>query len=135
MRPLSHPSRISPARPATADSHIAQNPTHFFDIAVARSGDKGSSATIGIIARSSEHWNFLQTWLTVERVSKFFSPLKIDAVDRFELPNLGALNFVVHGALRQGLRTDAQGKALGQILLEMPLPSNFALSTSHAESE
>jgi hypothetical protein len=46
----------------------------------------------------------------------------IESVERFELPNLEALNFVIRGALRRNLRIDAQGKALGQILLEMPLP-------------
>jgi hypothetical protein len=132
---VSHSISMQVTRSASADCKIDANPIHLFDIAIARSGDKGSSATIGIIARSNEHWKFLQTWLTAERVSNFLSPLRIDAVDRFELPNLSALNFVVHGALRQGLRTDAQGKALGQILLEIPLPSNFALSTSYAESE
>ena len=55
-----------------------------------------------------------------------FPPLGIESVERFELPNLDALNFVLRGALRRSLRTDAQGKALGQILLEMPLPEDAA---------
>ena len=49
-------------------------------------------------------------------------PLGLESVERFEMPNLGALNFVLRGALRQSLRIDAQGKALGQMLLEMELP-------------
>jgi hypothetical protein len=48
----------------------------------------------------------------------------VESVERFELPKLEALNFLIRGALRRTLRTDAQGKALGQILLEMPLPEN-----------
>ena len=68
---------------------------------------------------------FLRDWLTADRVAEFFAPLEPASVERFELPNLGALNFVLHGVLRRGLRTDAQGKALGQILLEMPLPDDF----------
>jgi hypothetical protein len=59
--------------------------------------------------------------LTTERVAEFFRPLGVTGVDRFELPNLHALNFIVHGVLSRGLRTDAQGKTLGQALLEMPL--------------
>jgi hypothetical protein len=106
------PSPIPPKNP----------PTHLYDIAIARSGDKGTSATIGVIARTEGNWKQLQSWLTADRVAEFFAPLQIESVDRYELPNLAALNFVVHGALRRSLRTDAQGKALGQILLEMQLP-------------
>jgi hypothetical protein len=99
-----------------------QRPSHLYDIAAARSGDKGSSVNIGVIARDSEWWPYLQAWLSADRVSKYFAPIGIENVERFELSNLGALNFVLHGALRRSLRTDAQGKAFGQILLEMPLP-------------
>ena len=53
---------------------------------------------------------------------RFFAGLEVESVERFELPNLGALNFLLRGVLRRTLRTDAQGKALGQMLLEMPLP-------------
>jgi hypothetical protein len=91
------------------------------DIACARSGDKGTNANIGVICRSSDQWEFLHTWLTTDRVAAFFSSLGVDSVKRFELPNLGALNFTLEGVLRNSLRTDAQGKTLGQILLEMPL--------------
>ena len=93
-----------------------------YDIAYARSGDKGINANVGIIARHPDSWDFLDQWLTAERVADFFSQLDVDSVERFELSNLGALNFVLRGVLRRSLRTDAQGKALGQTLLEMPLP-------------
>jgi hypothetical protein len=99
-----------------------QKPTHLYDIAIARSGDKGSSANIGVIVRNRRWWEFLKKWLTTKEVGDYFAPLRIESVERFELPNLGALNFVIRGALRRSLRTDAQGKALGQFLLEMPLP-------------
>ncbi len=98
-----------------------RKPSHLYDIAIARSGDKGSTATIGVIARSDDWWEFLRTRLSTNQVADYFAPMGIDSVERFELPNLGALNFVIRGALRRSLRTDAQGKALGQILLEMPL--------------
>ncbi len=99
-------------------------PSQLYDIACARSGDKGTSANIGVIARSVDWWEFLRTWLSAERVASYFSPLGIESVERFELPNLNALNFVLRGALRRSLRTDAQGKALGQLLLEMQLPTD-----------
>lgn len=94
-----------------------------YDVVCARSGDKGVNANIGVIARSADAWEFLRTWLTADRVAAFFSRLDVEAVERFELQNLHTLNFVLHGALRNNLRTDAQGKALGQILLEMPVPA------------
>ena len=96
-----------------------------YDIACARSGDKGANANVGVIARSDEAWDFLRDWLTADRVAEFFAPLEPQSVERFALPNLSALNFVLHGVLRRGLRNDAQGKTLGQILLEMPLPDDF----------
>ncbi len=94
------------------------------DIALARSGDKGTSANLGVLARSPDDWDFLKQWLTAERVWEFLKPRGCDTVERFELDNLQALNFVVRGILRQPLRSDAQGKALGQMLLEMPLPAD-----------
>jgi hypothetical protein len=113
--------------PTSSIEHPASNiqhPSHLYDIAAARSGDKGSSVNIGVIVRRSEWWPLFQSWLSAERVSNYFAPLGIEGVERFELPNLGALNFLLHGALRRSLRTDAQGKAFGQILLEMPLPED-----------
>jgi hypothetical protein len=91
------------------------------DIACARSGDKGINANIGVVARAAVHYATICRQLTTERVAEFFRPLGVTGVDRFELPNLHALNFIVHGVLSRGLRTDAQGKTLGQALLELPL--------------
>lgn len=96
------------------------------DIAHARSGDKGSSANVGVIAYTPKGYAFLQQTLTEERVAEYFKPLGPTKVTRYELPNLGALNFVLEGVLAGGgsrsLRVDAQGKALGQAILEMMLP-------------
>jgi hypothetical protein len=111
---------------ATADLRPRGRGDHLYDIACARSGDKGTSANVGVIARSDEWWPLLRQWLTTDRVSTFFAPLGVESVERYELPNLQALNFVLRGALRRSVRTDAQGKALGQILLEMPLPAGAA---------
>jgi hypothetical protein len=91
------------------------------DLACARSGDKGTNANIGVLTRRVEDYPRLCGWLTAERVAEFFRPLGVERVDRYELPNLHALNFVLHGILRRSLRTDAQGKALAQALLDLPL--------------
>ena len=91
------------------------------DIACARSGDKGINANVGVVARAAAHYPTICALLTPERVAEYFQPLGVTRVERFELPNLHALNFIVHGVLSRGLRTDAQGKTLGQALLEMPL--------------
>jgi hypothetical protein len=93
------------------------------ELAYARSGDKGSNVNIGVIARNKEDYLFLRERLTGEKVAQYFSALGIREVKRFELPNLLAFNFVLYGALEGGgsvsLRTDAQGKALGQAILQM----------------
>ena len=95
------------------------------EIADARSGDKGAGANVGVIARTPAGYDVLRRHLTAEAVETFFRPLGVGRVVRYELPNLGALNFVLPGVLAGGgsvnLRADAQGKALGQALLEMEL--------------
>lgn len=91
-------------------------------MALARSGDKGIDANIGVIARRPEDFDWLRGWLTAERVAEYLGLADARRVERYELPNLAALNFVVRGILADVLRTDAQGKALGQVLLEMPIP-------------
>src|SRR5438477_8977329 len=95
------------------------------DIAYARSGDKGSGANVGVITASPRTYEILRDRLTSDRVEQFFSHLGARGVKRYELPNLGALNFVLPGVLGRGgslsLRTDAQGKALGQAILEMTI--------------
>lgn len=120
-------TRSTPTAPQPSTTSIsvdAGHATHLYEIAVARSGDKGTSANIGVIARSVEWWPLLKNWLTKEVVAGYFAADGCEAVERYELPNLGALNFVVHGILRNNLRVDAQGKALGQRLLELPLPES-----------
>ena len=92
------------------------------EVAHARSGDKGTGANIGVIAGSRAAYAILVEQLTAERVAAFFGPMGVTGVERFELPNLRALNFVLRGILGRGTRVDAQGKALGQAILEMPIP-------------
>jgi hypothetical protein len=95
------------------------------DVAHARSGDKGDTANVGVIARRPEWYPFLQLFLTRERVAEHFRGIINGDVQRFELPNLGALNFLLHGALGGGgtlsLKTDAQGKVFSTALLRMVL--------------
>jgi hypothetical protein len=95
------------------------------DIAHARSGDKGDTANIGIIALRPEWYQILDRYLSRERVAAHFAGMLTGGVDRYELPNLRALNFLLHGALDGGgtlsLKTDAQGKVLSTALLRLVL--------------
>lgn len=92
-------------------------------LAHARSGDKGDTANIGLIAYRPEFYPLLVEQVTPERVKQHFQGICQGEVERFELPNLYALNFLLHHALGGGgtisLRTDAQGKTLSTALLRM----------------
>ncbi|MBI3668102.1 MAG: hypothetical protein HY236_18035 [Acidobacteria bacterium] len=94
-------------------------------IAHARSGDKGDTANIGLIAFDERHYPVLAREVTAERVKQHFGSLCQGEVERFELPNLGALNFLLHRSLGGGgtvsLRLDAQGKTYGAALLRMEI--------------
>ncbi|HEV2444453.1 MAG TPA: hypothetical protein VGS58_00965 [Candidatus Sulfopaludibacter sp.] len=94
-------------------------------IAHTRSGDKGDTCNIGVIAYDARHYPVLVREVTAERVKQHFGDLVKGPVERFELPNLGALNFLLHQALGGGgtvsLRTDAQGKTFGAALLAMEI--------------
>jgi hypothetical protein len=101
-------------------------------IAHARSGDKGNHANIGVVAYTSAGFDFLQRELTADRVAAFFTSLGATQVERFELPKIGALNFLLYNALAggasQSLRIDTQGKLLGTLVLglELSRPDNLA---------
>jgi hypothetical protein len=93
------------------------------DIAHARSGDKGDTANVGVIAYRPEWYGLIRDTLTKQRVADHFRGMIEGGVERFELPNLNALNFLLHGALDGGgtlsLKTDAQGKVYSTALLRM----------------
>lgn len=95
------------------------------DIAHARSGDKGDTANVGVIALKPEWYPLLVEQLTRDRVAEHFRGIIDGPVERFELPNLHALNFLLHGALDGGgtlsLKTDAQGKVYSTALLRLVL--------------
>jgi hypothetical protein len=95
------------------------------DIAHARSGDKGDTGNVGVIARKEQYYPLLVKHLTIDRVKQQFEGIALGKVERFELPNLWALNFLLHEALGGGgtksLKNDAQGKALSNVMLRMEL--------------
>jgi len=91
----------------------------------ARSGDKGDTANVGLIALREEYYPVIALYVTVERVKKHFEGIALGPVERYELPNIGALNFLLHNALGGGgtksLKNDAQGKTLSAALLKMEI--------------
>jgi hypothetical protein len=100
-------------------------------LAHARSGDKGDTANVGLIALEPEYYPILLRQVTTARVARHFRGM-VTGVERFELPNLNALNFLLHGALDGGgtisLKTDAQGKVYSTALLRMEVPVPAALA-------
>jgi len=94
-------------------------------LAHARSGDKGDTANVGLIALKSEFYPLLVREVTAEKVKEHFGEIVKGKVERFELPNLNALNFLLHESLGGGgtlsLMTDAQGKTFSTALLRMKI--------------
>ncbi|MEP7212249.1 MAG: hypothetical protein ABI791_04195 [Acidobacteriota bacterium] len=92
-------------------------------LAHARSGDKGDTANVGVIALKDEYYPLIVREVTAERVKEHFGPMVKGNVERFELPNLNALNFLLHESLGGGgtlsLMTDAQGKTFSTALLRL----------------
>ncbi len=95
------------------------------EIAHGRSGDKGDAANIGIIAYDDKGYEIIKKNLSVSRVKKHFNEICFGEVERYELPNLRALNFLLHNTLGGGgtvsLKHDAQGKTLAAALLRMEI--------------
>ncbi len=101
------------------------------EIAHARSGDKGDASNVGIVAYNREGYEWLKQYLTPTRVKQHFQAICKGPVDRYEVPNLLALNFILHDSLGGGgsesLKTDAQGKThgLGLLQMEIEVPDGF----------
>ena len=95
-------------------------------IAHARSGDKGNHANLGVVAYTAAGFRYLRQELTDVRVAEFFAPWGATKAQRYELPKIWALNFILFDALAGGasrsLRIDTQGKLLGTLALELKLP-------------
>lgn len=110
---------------------MATRPLRLRYLAHARSGDKGDTANVGLIALEPAYYPLLVKEVTVARVKRHFRGMT-SGVERFELPNLRALNFLLHGALDGGgtisLKTDAQGKVYSTALLRMEIPVPLALA-------
>src|SRR5919202_1299573 len=104
-------------------------------LAHARSGDKGNTANVGLIALEPELYPLLVREVTEARVARHFKGM-VSGVERFELPNLHALNFLLHDALDGGgtisLKTDAQGKVYSTALLRMEIPVPLAVARRFA---
>jgi hypothetical protein len=104
------------------------------EIAHARSGDKGDGSNVGVIAYTDAGYRLLRAELTTERIKNHFSTICKGSVERFEVPNLKAINFILHDSLGGGgsesVKTDAQGKTHGQALLrmELDLPGDVSLA-------
>jgi hypothetical protein len=120
-----------PKRTVKASRRSTTRPLQLRYVAHARSGDKGNTANVGLIALEPEYYSLLQREVTTARVTRHFKGM-VSGVERFELPNLGALNFLLHGALDGGgtisLKTDAQGKVYSTALLRMEIPVPVALA-------
>jgi hypothetical protein len=106
------------------------------DIAHARSGDKGDTANVGLIALDARTYPILEKYVTADAVRRHFGDAIDGPVDRFELPNLHALNFLLHGALDGGgtlsLKTDAQGKVFSTALLRMVIDISEREAREHS---
>jgi hypothetical protein len=107
-------------------------------IAHARSGDKGDTGNVGIIALKPEYYQILRRYCTPDAVKKHFTGICLGKVERFEMPNLHALNFLLHQTLGGGgtvsLKNDAQGKTLSSALLRMEIEVEETLSPGQDNS-
>lgn len=95
------------------------------DIAHARSGDKGDAGNVGVIAYDDKGFEIIKKYLTTEKVKKHFEGICFGKVERYEMPNIRAINFLLHNTLGGGgtvsLKHDAQGKILASAMLRMEL--------------
>lgn len=127
-RGMTPPRRI----PTTPRTTPAMNPTiRLGDIAHGRSGDKGNHANVALIAWTPAGFEWMKRHVTKEAIARHFAGLECSRVERFEAPNLNALNFMLYDALAggasQSLRSDNQGKTYAQaaLLMEIPAPPDL----------
>jgi hypothetical protein len=109
------------------------------DICHARSGDKGDAANVGLIAREERFYPLIKQYVTKAAVKKHFKGICFGPVERYELPNLWALNFLLHNTLGGGgtvsLKHDAQGKTLSAALLRMKIDVPSSLMKKKAKKK
>jgi hypothetical protein len=133
--PPSRPDSFEPIpAPKPPAGEVAAGPTRTVPLGAvlgARSGDKGGNANVGFWARTPEAYLWMADFLTTERIREMYPEARDLRVERFELPNLLSLNFVIHGLLGEGvsasLRTDPQAKMLGEELrgISVPVPESL----------
>jgi Acyclic terpene utilisation family protein AtuA len=132
--PTSNIAETPPISPADAQAEPADGPTVMAPlgrVVGARSGDKGGNANVGLWARTDDAYTWLRSFLSVERLAELFPETRSHPVQRFEFPNLLALNFVIVGLLGEGVaastRVDPQAKGLGEYLRarEVPVPRHL----------
>ena len=113
-----------PLRPLDPTAPV-RGPRLLRDVALARSGDKGNRATLSVVALDPAHYPMLAQLLTEDRVRQQYRGIVQGRVDRYLLPHLAAIHFVLHDALAGGvtrsLALDAHGKSLSSLILAMPL--------------
>jgi hypothetical protein len=101
--------------------------TKLRDVCYSRSGDKGNVSNIVVLPHKHADWEWIREVVTVELIRPAFEGLVFGEIERFELPGIGALNFVLHGALGGGvsgsLRADPHGKSLQSLILDVELPA------------
>jgi hypothetical protein len=140
-RPYLSPGESAPAKNSYFDAEARDAEDDWVDIelgrlAYARSGDKGRNANVGVIARDSDYMPILLEQLSAAAISDYFAHLLGGTVERFEMPGLNAINFVLTDALGGGgagsLRVDSQGKSFAQMLLSMTVsvPPDMAETAS-----
>ena len=106
-----------------------------YALAHARSGDKGDGSNVGVLAYDDRGYALIREWLTPQRVKRHFAGIVLGEVERYELPNLRALNFILNDSLGGGgsssLKTDAQGKthAMALLRMEIEVPDDYPLPT------
>jgi hypothetical protein len=113
------------------------NPMKLRDLAHSRTGDKGDASNISVIAFDEKHYEFLREHVTAERVTQHFEGIVRGDVTRYELPTIGALNFVMSrvlgGGVTRSLALDAHGKSFSSALLDLDLPDSREIGPVHSE--
>lgn len=132
-------TNLAPLESASHHAPRSQEPligVPLVKLAYARSGDKGDTANIGVIARDARYVTILRDWLTEEVVAGWFAHYARGGVRRYEVPGIGAFNFLLHLALGGGgtssLRIDPQGKCFAPIALDLPVPIPESIARAHA---
>jgi hypothetical protein len=131
-----------PPAPAAVRADLPGPPTRELPLGAvcgARSGDKGGNANLGVWVRSPEAYRWLERFLTVDKLRALLAEARELEVERFTLPNLLAVNFVIHGLLGDGvaasLRSDPQAKSLGEYLRAKVTPIPESLLDTHQPGE